>query len=77
MPSEGSAKVGGYDIRRDPLKVRQMVGILTENPSLYERLTAYENMDFFAEAYGLSGTQEKRNRIRQLLEFFELWERLR
>ena len=74
-PSEGSARVGGHDITRDPLKVRQMVGILTENPSLYERLTAYENMDFFAEAYGLSGLQEKRDRIRELLEFFELWER--
>ena len=74
-PSKGSARVGGYDIRRDPLKVRQTVGILTENPSLYERLTAYENMDFFAEAYGLSGLQEKRDRISELLEFFELWER--
>ena len=74
-PSEGSAKVGGHDITRDPLKVRQIVGILTENPSLYERLTAHENMDFFAEAYGLSGLQEKRDRIRELLEFFELWER--
>jgi len=38
-------------------------------------LTAYENMDFFAEAYGLSDVQEKRSRIRDLLEFFELWER--
>jgi ABC-2 type transport system ATP-binding protein len=74
-PSGGSAKVGGYDIIQDSLKVRQIVGILTENPSLYERLTAYENMDFFAEAYGLSNVQEKRNRIRELLEFFELWER--
>lgn len=74
-PSEGSAKIGGYDIKRDSLKVRQIVGILTENPSLYERLTAYENMDFFAEAYGLSHTQEKGNRIRELLEFFELWKR--
>jgi len=74
-PSRGSAKVGGYDISRDSLKVRQIVGILTENPSLYERLTAYENMDFFAEAYGLSDVQEKRNRIKELLEFFELWER--
>ncbi len=74
-PSEGSAKVGGYDIGRDSLKVRQIVGILTENPCLYERLTAYENMDFFAEAYDLSDVQEKRNRIRGLLEFFELWER--
>ena len=74
-PSEGSATVGGYDISRDSLQVRQIVGILTENPSLYERLTAYENLDFFAEAYGLSDLQEKRSRIRGLLEFFDLWTR--
>jgi len=73
--SEGSARVGGYDIAQDSLRVREIVGILTENPSLYERLTAYENMDFFAEAYGLSDVSEKRNRIRELLQFFELWDR--
>jgi len=74
-PSHGYAQVHGYDISRNPPKVRQIVGILTENPSLYERLTAYENMDFFAEAYGLSNLQKKQNRITELLEFFELWER--
>ncbi len=65
----------GYDIHREPLKVRQSVGILTENPSLYERLTAYENMDFFAQAYGISDAAERQNRIQELLEFFHLWER--
>jgi ABC-2 type transport system ATP-binding protein len=75
LPSEGSAKVGGHKIGEDPLKVRQTVGILTENPSLYERLTAYENLDFFAEAYNLSDPREKSNRIRELLDFFNLWER--
>ena len=74
-PSDGSARVGGYDIVKEPLEVRQIVGILTENPCLYERLTAYENMDFFAEAYGLSDAQEKKNRIKGLLELFGLWER--
>jgi ABC-2 type transport system ATP-binding protein len=74
-PSEGSAKVAGHKIDENPLAVRQTVGILTENPSLYERLTAQENMDFFAEAYNLSEPQEKHRRIRKLLEFFDLWER--
>lgn len=74
-PSEGSAKVSGLEIDENPLAVRQTVGILTENPSLYERLTAQENMDFFAEAYNLSEPQEKASRIRELLEFFDLWER--
>ena len=74
-PTEGSASVAGYDIRRDPLKVRQSVGILTENPSLYERLSAFENMNFFAEAYGIKEAAERQKRIRELLEFFNLWER--
>jgi ABC-2 type transport system ATP-binding protein len=74
-PTKGSATVAGYDITRDPLKVRQSVGILTENPSLYERLTAYENMEFFAEAYGLYDAAERQRRIQELLEFFNLWDR--
>jgi ABC-2 type transport system ATP-binding protein len=74
-PTAGSAYVGGYSVYDDPEKVRQSVGILTENPSLYERLTAHENLDFFADAYGLVDTQERHTRIRELLEFFNLWDR--
>jgi ABC-2 type transport system ATP-binding protein len=74
-PTEGQASVGGHDIRRDPLRVRETVGILTENPSLYERLTAYENMEFFARAYGVADEAARAKRIREVLEFFELWER--
>jgi ABC-2 type transport system ATP-binding protein len=74
-PSEGSAKVGGHDVSVEPMRVRGMVGILTENPSLYERLTVYENLDFFAEAYGLPDARGRQDRIKELLDFFELWER--
>jgi ABC-2 type transport system ATP-binding protein len=59
----------------DSLKVRETVGILTENPSLYERLTASENMDFFAQAYGLTDPKKKQDKITELLKFFGLWER--
>lgn len=74
-PTKGTATVAGYNIQKDPLKVRQSVGILTENPSLYERLTAYENMDFFAQAYGVTDPAERAKRIQELLEFFHLWDR--
>jgi ABC-2 type transport system ATP-binding protein len=74
-PSEGSARVAGFDIKKDPLKVREAVGVLTENPGIYDRLSALENMEFFAEAYGLSDKTERQSRIRELLEFFDLWER--
>jgi ABC-2 type transport system ATP-binding protein len=72
-PSNGSASVGGFSLFNSH-KIREIVGILTENPSLYERLTAFENLDFFAEAYGLSDRGEKKGRIKVLLEFFGLWE---
>jgi ABC-2 type transport system ATP-binding protein len=74
-PTKGTATVAGYNIQKDPIKVRQSVGILTENPNLYERLTAYENMDFFAQAYGITDPTERQKRIQEQLEFFHLWER--
>jgi ABC-2 type transport system ATP-binding protein len=74
-PTKGTATIAGYNIQKDPLKVRQSVGILTENPSLYERLTAYENMDFFAQAYGITDQAERQKKIQELLDFFHLWER--
>ena len=73
--TQGSAKVKGYVINRESLKVRETVGVLTENPSLYEKLTAFENMDFFAQAYGLTDPAQKSQRIQEMLQFFGLWER--
>ena len=73
-PTGGWAKVSGFNVAEEPMKVRERVGILTENPCLYERLTAYENMNFFAEAYGISIEAERRKRIYELLEFFDLWD---
>jgi ABC-2 type transport system ATP-binding protein len=74
-PSEGSARVAGFDIQTEPLKVREAVGVLTENPGIYDRLSAHENMEFFAEAYGLKDKTERSKRIRELFEFFDLWDR--
>jgi len=74
-PTEGYALINGHDVVKESLRVREIVGILTENPSLYDRLTAHENMQFFAEAYGITDRVERDGRIRELLEFFDLWER--
>ena len=74
-PSGGSAKVAGYDIVKESVNVRKSVGILTENPSLYERLSAVENLEFFAKAYGITDGQRVSERIKELLDFFQLWDR--
>jgi len=75
QPTEGEAYVGGFSVRGDALRVRETIGILTENPSLYERLSAQENLEFFARAYGVDDPGTRSERIRELLEFFDLWDR--
>jgi ABC-2 type transport system ATP-binding protein len=74
-PTSGDAYVAGYSILKEAGIVRRSVGILTESPSLYERLTAVENLDFFAQAYGMNDPLERISRIRQTLEKLGLWER--
>jgi len=74
-PTGGSARVCGFAVDEEPAKVRERVGLLTENPCLYERLTAFENMAFFARAYGVSSQAERNYRINQVLDFFGLWDR--
>ena len=70
-PSAGNAWVDGIDVAADPHEVRRRVGLLTETPSLYERLSAEENLDFFGRLHGLSGPVRAR-RIDELLDLFEL-----
>jgi ABC-2 type transport system ATP-binding protein len=73
-PSEGTATVDGFDIRSAPEAVRSRVGILTETPGLYEKLSAAANLDFFGRLYGLD-TATRAERIERYLRLFSLWER--
>ena len=50
-PTEGTATVDGHEVGRDDTAIRRTVGILTETPGLYERLTALQNLVFFAQLY--------------------------
>ncbi len=73
-PSEGHASVDGLDVVDEPEGVRARVGILTETPGLYDKLTAIANLDFFGRLYGLdAGTRA--TRIERYLRLFSLWER--
>ena len=73
-PSEGGAEVLGRDVLSDSQGIRERVGVLLENDGLYERLTARQNLDFFARVARLS-SNEREARIRALLEEIGLWER--
>jgi ABC-2 type transport system ATP-binding protein len=54
-PSGGSARVGGIDVTRDPESVKRRIGYMSQRFSLYESLTADENIRFFGGIYGLEG----------------------
>jgi ABC-2 type transport system ATP-binding protein len=73
-PTEGTATVDGIDVRIDPEAVRSRVGLLTETPGLYEKLSATANLDFFARLYGLD-TRTRGERIERYLRLFSLWDR--
>ncbi len=73
-PTEGTATVDGLDVRRQPDEVRARVGILTETPGLYEKLSATANLDFFGRLYGLDAAT-RAERIERYLRLFSLWER--
>jgi ABC-2 type transport system ATP-binding protein len=53
-PTSGTATVGGFDIRREPERVKRAIGYMSQRFSLYEDLTVSENIRFFGGAYGLA-----------------------
>ncbi len=72
--SGGRARVLGIDPAADGCALRRRTGVLTETPSLYERLTARENLLLFGALYGIPEADLPR-RVDRMLEWFELAER--
>lgn len=75
-PSEGEASVAGFDVGRQPRKVKQAIGYMSQRFSLYQDLKVEENLAFFAGAYGLYG-KRKAARISFALEHAGLTDRRR
>jgi len=71
-PTSGEAMVAGFTVGKENRAIRQNVGVLTETPGLYKRLSAVDNLVFFAKLYGISNPHERAERY---LRLFELWDR--
>ena len=52
-PTSGSARIDGLDVTWDAPKVRRLIGFMPDNFGVYERITVWEYLDFFAAAYGI------------------------
>jgi len=74
QPDSGEIRMDRYDPVTDPHKVRQTFGIVFQDPSLDDELTAYENMEFHGVLYHVP-KDVRRKRIEQLLKIVELWDR--
>ncbi len=71
-PTSGSARVAGFKVGEDDLEIRRNVGLLTESPGMYERLSAEKNLRIFAELYDVPDVTKSVNKY---LSLFGLWER--
>jgi ABC-2 type transport system ATP-binding protein len=72
-PTRGSASVAGFDTRKEPEAIKKHIGYMAQKFSLYGDLTIIENLNFFADVYGVKGDVRK-ERIERLLAFARLSE---
>jgi ABC-2 type transport system ATP-binding protein len=73
-PTSGSASINGFDVVRQRSDVRRAIGLVFQQSTLDDTLTAEQNLRFHAYAYGLPSSVRER-RIRELLTLVELWDR--
>jgi ABC-2 type transport system ATP-binding protein len=71
-PTSGSASVLGLQVGRDDQAIRRQVGILTETPGLYDRLSAWRNLEIYARLYEIERVDYQ---VEKYLRLLGLWER--
>jgi ABC-2 type transport system ATP-binding protein len=73
-PTLGAARVAGFDVSTEQAEVRKRIGLVFQDTTLDDYLTAKENLSFHAELYGVP-QGEAAHRLRDVLEMVGLWER--
>lgn len=71
-PSAGEASVLGYQVGRDDQQIRGNVGLLTETPGLYDRLSAWKNLTIYANLYEVDQVDRQ---VEKYLRMLDLWDR--
>jgi len=73
-PTRGTASVLGYDIAKEPFKVKELIGVSPQDTILSERLNSWENLSLIGKVHGMS-SKEVKGRSKELLETMGLMER--
>ncbi len=73
-PTFGSARIAGRDCVRESLAVKQRIGVVSELSNLYNEMSAWDNLMFIGELYGVD-KNTRTERAKQLLELFQLYDR--
>ena len=73
--NKGEININGLDIRKDKMKIKQLIGMVPQDIAVYSHLSALENVKFFASLYGLKG-KELTNSAKEALEFVGLTDRM-
>lgn len=73
-PTTGTATIAGYDLVKEPAKVRRQIGVVSEGVMLYKDLSIEENLKFLSKLYDLSG-EKADQRVKELLEMFDFREK--
>ncbi|AFY82675.1 ABC transporter ATP-binding protein [Oscillatoria acuminata] len=73
-PTSGSIKIAGYDVQRQPIQVKQSIGVVLQQVSVDNDLTVWENMEFHGRLHHIPN-RERQERIKQWLNYVELGDR--
>ena len=71
-PTSGEAWVNGFEVGKEDQEIRRSVGVLTENPGLYERLSAFKNLSIYANLYEVEKPEQQ---VEKYLHMLGLWSR--
>ncbi|MDA4110894.1 MAG: ABC transporter ATP-binding protein [Thaumarchaeota archaeon] len=75
-PTSGTLEVAGFDCTRNPVEIRNKIGLLCEEPGLYERQTVFNNLSLYGELYGMERDEieDRIDELSALLDFKNLLE---
>lgn len=71
-PTEGTVYVGGYDVRKNPDKVRELLGVAFQEPKMLWVSTPWDIVNWHAKVCGLP-TEERKRRVKEIMEALDMW----